>query len=723
MPTTQSKKVGFRTPEDVVAWLKKTLSRENGGRKVEGGYYRYDDKDMKSFYGVIRFDISNEDGSLKKEFRTIRLKLDGRWEFGDPPPPLPLYRLPTLAQANRVFVAEGEKCAKSLIGLGLIATTPSHGAKSPQKTDWTPLAGKEVVILPDHDSPGEGFLKKILDLLRSISPRPTVKVLRLESMWQTERKIEEGDDIEQWLTHGVPEVWEPSDCRDFLNKAADEATAMGMAREEVRASCESKSESLPTPEEEIVFSNFHYEEREDEGPGDEESERRRVADRMADITNSLMCITEGWPKRVGPMLFVEGVDGKPQWLDSRARLFAWIDRQAKVDWTSGGSFISQERFYEDLRIHAEPFDAVEAFPHFPPLPRTYYMHPKIGPPGGKLEGLLDFFQPDSEIDRQLIKAFILSLFWGGLPGRRPVFLITGPALDLHNGRGVGKSVLIEILAQEFVGGYVEVPPTGDMEGVKTRLLSPGAMLTRVARLDNVKTPRFSWAEFEAIVTAGKISGKRLYQGEGTRLNTLVWTVSVNGESLSEDLAQRCVHVRLKRPSYDLADWERSVRGYIQENLAALLGDIQYAIENAAKDVKPSGRWGPWECEVLAATENVQATQRELAIRRDAMNADMHAAEDFRYFLEERLKFLGHDDPTLAYVLIPSNVMGHWLEILEQKKYHTSHATSKIRGFGIQELSQARTNQRRGWVWKGSCHDGRGEPTKITWSQAFPPPSP
>jgi putative DNA primase/helicase len=52
-------------------------------------------------------------------------------------------------------LVEGEKCADALIRQGIVATTAMNGAKAPvDKTDWTPLAGKAVLIWPDRDAPG-----------------------------------------------------------------------------------------------------------------------------------------------------------------------------------------------------------------------------------------------------------------------------------------------------------------------------------------------------------------------------------------------------------------------------------------------------------------------------------------------------------------------------------------------------------------------------------------
>ena len=72
-----------------------------------------------------------------------------------PPERRPLYNQPGMLKADQVILVEGEKCAQALIDLGVCATTAMHGANAPvDKTDWSPLKGKSVLIWPDRDKPG-----------------------------------------------------------------------------------------------------------------------------------------------------------------------------------------------------------------------------------------------------------------------------------------------------------------------------------------------------------------------------------------------------------------------------------------------------------------------------------------------------------------------------------------------------------------------------------------
>ncbi|HEX8912800.1 MAG TPA: hypothetical protein VF796_10610, partial [Humisphaera sp.] len=100
---------------------------------------------------VLRFDLPDGD----KQYRPVHPTKKG-WRAGDPPGPLPLYRLDELRAAETavtVYVTEGEKACDAARAIGLVAVTSAHGSSAADKTDWTPLAGRDVVVLPDADPP------------------------------------------------------------------------------------------------------------------------------------------------------------------------------------------------------------------------------------------------------------------------------------------------------------------------------------------------------------------------------------------------------------------------------------------------------------------------------------------------------------------------------------------------------------------------------------------
>ena len=48
----------------------------------------------------------------------------------------------------------------------MTVTTPMYGAKSPRKTDWSPLKGRAVTVWPDNDEAGARFADVVTRLAR-----------------------------------------------------------------------------------------------------------------------------------------------------------------------------------------------------------------------------------------------------------------------------------------------------------------------------------------------------------------------------------------------------------------------------------------------------------------------------------------------------------------------------------------------------------------------------
>ena len=125
------------------------LERRHGKRSA---LWTYHDNQGEPVGLVVRWDKASG-----KDIRPVARCGNG-WRIAAMPEPRQLYHLPEIANAKRVVVVEGEKAAEAARAIGFTATTSAGGSAAAGKTDWRPLVGKEVWILPDNDDPGRNSL-------------------------------------------------------------------------------------------------------------------------------------------------------------------------------------------------------------------------------------------------------------------------------------------------------------------------------------------------------------------------------------------------------------------------------------------------------------------------------------------------------------------------------------------------------------------------------------
>lgn len=429
-------------------------------------------------------------------------------------------------------------------------------------------------------------------------------------------------------------------------------------------------------------------------------------------------LTGGWPKRVGERLFVPGGDaGGPRWLGSTNALFAWLhasvaaeDGRTAVRWGEGEDKASQACFFSHLQGAAESFDAVEAFPHEPLLASHYYMHPRPeGGDGKALRGLLGFFNPSQDEDRDLIEAFFLSLFWGGPAGSRPAWLFTSREDDERGGIGVGKSTVPQVAA-ELLGGMVELDPDDRMADFKTRLLSPAAMRHRIALLDNLKSLKFSWAQLEGLITNPVVSGHAMYVGEGQRPNVLTYCLTLNGAALSRDMASRCAIVEMARPNYS-GNWRATVSAFVTRRRWAIVGDCLARLRSPAEPLPRHGRWGLWEDAVLARVPDPSNCQSVIRERQAAVDEDSAEAGLVRSYFEAAIRLAGYD-PDSCKVFVPSAKAAGWVNEATGARREVRKACAFLNALSVQGIKRDKADGQRGFVWTGAGADAASPVTPL-----------
>ncbi|QDS99345.1 DUF3987 domain-containing protein [Adhaeretor mobilis] len=158
--------------------------------------------------GIVRFETSEG-----KTIRPISRNGAGLWTLKAMTTPRPLYRLYELLTEYRkeepIYITEGEKCAEALRGIGLQATTSAGGSSGAKQTDWSPLAGRECILIADNDLPGHKYAEEVAQLLRELQPSSTTSLLTLTTLVSGE-PLPEGGDVYDWIeAHGdaaTPEV-------------------------------------------------------------------------------------------------------------------------------------------------------------------------------------------------------------------------------------------------------------------------------------------------------------------------------------------------------------------------------------------------------------------------------------------------------------------------------------------------------------------------------------
>lgn len=180
-------------PEDDFEDLPEVGDPDQWGEGPTVSKYLYRDAKGNRHSYVNRKNIE-KDGKRKKKITTYRWNVEkGGWEPHAPPAPRPLYELPAvLASQGQIVVVEGEKCAVAAqrVFRKSTVTTWMGGTKAWTKTDWLPLAGRDVILLPDADDSGRKCMASIAMELAKGGGR--VRIFDTTG-------LEDGSDIADWI--------------------------------------------------------------------------------------------------------------------------------------------------------------------------------------------------------------------------------------------------------------------------------------------------------------------------------------------------------------------------------------------------------------------------------------------------------------------------------------------------------------------------------------------
>lgn len=437
------------------------------------------------------------------------------------------------------------------------------------------------------------------------------------------------------------------------------------------------------------------------------------------ILDEIVEHTLGWPKCAAGQLIVKSAGGAIRSIRNDTEFFAWLHEYFDVNWRSSPG-VPKGEFFEFCRNNAEQYDDVSKYPHFPPIDRILYDHSEtVYADGEALNEFLNFFSPSTPEDRELIKAFVLTLFWGGEPGQRPAFLVTTDGSGPHKGVGAGKTTLVE-KCSELCGGSISTSNNESIEGLKKRILSQANKdaCPRVIELDNVKTRRFSSAELESLITNRQISGHVMYQGNGSVPNLHTVAITINGANLSKDLAQRCIVIMLADAEKSQT-WLQDLNDFIENKKWAIIGDIGQLLESEVHPLPDEGstRWAAWEHGVLSRVDTPETVRALFQVRQHMLDDDDANGDEFIKHIQENLGRFKIYPNSVAKIL--HDEMHTLLKEFFGEPIGKNVVTKKIEAMGLQCLHRiSKPGKARVWLFRT---DGQAlTPEQI--SAAMSPPA-
>jgi 5S rRNA maturation endonuclease (ribonuclease M5) len=159
---------------------------------------------------VVRYNETCSDRKQFKPFTYCQNQVGRReWRCQAVPEPRPLFNLDQLAARPdaQVLISEGERSANKAARIfpKSVCITSPGGSQAASKADWSPLAGRRVMIWPDADEPGEKYRDDVAAVLHGQNCEvSTIDAVALASIDPNggQREPEEGWDAakaaEEW---------------------------------------------------------------------------------------------------------------------------------------------------------------------------------------------------------------------------------------------------------------------------------------------------------------------------------------------------------------------------------------------------------------------------------------------------------------------------------------------------------------------------------------------
>ena len=439
------------------------------------------------------------------------------------------------------------------------------------------------------------------------------------------------------------------------------------------------------------------------------------------IAKNLAELTGGWPKRVGPRLFLDEGEKGLRYLPDASHLFSWLKEHFSVCWDDESVHpvtlhpctpVTPTEFLNHLAHTVDPYLCLETLPHMPLIedPPIYYLGCRLPKStGNDLADFLKNMNPETERDRHLICAAAVTPGWGGPSGCRPAFIMAS-----KHGYGVGKTETAKLISSLW-GGAVEINERDGWDKIQKAVMNDAIIGRRCLLIDNLKG-HLSHSGLESLITASDVGGHVMYEGYQKRPNFLTIFITANVPSLSRDLTDRCITIQIGKKQHQASwkEWalyfyrERRLH-FISDCLAFLKAEPRCILEPRLLD-----RWATWEKAVLSRFAQGNEILRHVHAVRHDLDNELMVAESITCTIKNLIVAKGHENPDavcirlskleLASALAQTGITGFW------KDMSPGDVTGRINtAKGHQHLHQLREDG-DAWIWTGPEYSTEEKPS-------------
>ncbi|MFH1313119.1 MAG: hypothetical protein ABIJ00_07790, partial [Candidatus Eisenbacteria bacterium] len=486
--------------------------------------YGYKNERGNLLYQVLRYP--------SKRFSCRRPDGSGSWTWNLNATKRVLYRIPELV-ANpdaTVYLVEGEKDTDTLANAGLVATTNPGGAGKWREEYSETLAGRDVVILPDNDGPGEKHAQEVVESISRVAK--SVKIVRLPAL------APKGD-VSDWLQagHSIEELKSHVETIPAFTPSQDDAAESN--GQHGKPSQSDRMISLLSQEEVTLFPDETMEPCASVPVNDHFEVWRCDSSHFRDWLAGLLWrreqkapSTEGMNSALSVIRAKARFDGDKRELHNRV---AWVDDAIWYD-------LSDEK-WRAVKVTNEGWELV----HEPPILFRRYSHqdaqaePVPGP--CNLADLLRLINIRDEAEGRLLLVYIVACLIPDIPH---------PVIVFHGAQGSAKTTALKMLRRLIDPSAIEslALPRDDRELIQTLSHHWAPYFDNVTEL-----PRWISGALCRGVTGDGSSRRKLYSNDEDvihRYRRCIGLSGINVAAQQPDLVDRCLLIGLER----IADQDR-----------------------------------------------------------------------------------------------------------------------------------------------------------------------